>query len=53
MTAHVNRYTQAPVRFVVGLSLLIRAFKDPYFHLEGRRLEALSRLLIDTAAHSA
>ncbi len=44
MTAHVNRYTQAPVRFVVGLSLLIRAFEDPYFHLEGRRLEALSRL---------
>jgi hypothetical protein len=44
MTALVNRYTQAPVRFVVGLSLLIRAFEDPYFHLEGRRLEALSRL---------
>jgi hypothetical protein len=44
MTALVNRYTKAPVRFVVGLSLLIRAFDDPYFHLEGRRLEALSRL---------
>jgi hypothetical protein len=44
MTALVNRHTQAPVRFVVGLSLLIRAFEDPYFHLEGRRLEALSRL---------
>jgi hypothetical protein len=44
MTALVNRYTNAPVRFVVGLSLLIRAFNDPYFHLEGQRLEALSRL---------
>lgn len=44
MTALVNRYTNAPVRFVVGLSLLIRAFHDPYLNLEGRRLEALSRL---------
>jgi hypothetical protein len=44
MTALVNRYTKAPVRFVAGLSLLIRAFDDAYFNLEGRRLEALSRL---------
>jgi hypothetical protein len=44
MTAFVNRYTHAPVRFVAGLSLLIRAFTDPYFNLEGRRLEGLSRL---------
>ena len=44
MTALVNRYTEAPVRFVVGLSLLIRALDDPYFNLEGRRLEGLSRL---------
>ena len=44
MTALVNRYTQAPVRFVVGLSLLIRAFHDPYSNLQGRHLEALSRL---------
>jgi hypothetical protein len=44
MSALVNRNTSAPVRFVVGLSLLIRALEDPYFHLEGRRLEALSRL---------
>lgn len=44
MTAFVNRYTNAPVRFVVGLSLLIRALADPYFQLEGTRLEALSRL---------
>jgi hypothetical protein len=44
MTAFVNRYTKSPLRFVVGLSLLIRAFEDPYGSLEGRRLEALSRL---------
>ncbi len=44
MTSVVNRYTQAPVRFVVGLSLMIRAFEDPYGNLKGRFLEALSRL---------
>jgi hypothetical protein len=44
MTAFVNRYTKAPLRFVVGLSLLIRAFEDRYGSLEGQRLEALSRL---------
>jgi hypothetical protein len=44
MTALVNRYTNAPVRFVAGLSLLVRALNDPYFNLRGRRLEGLSRL---------
>jgi hypothetical protein len=44
MTALVNRHTKAPVRFVVGLSLMIRAFEDVYGNLEGRRLEALARL---------
>lgn len=45
MTALVNRHTKAPLRFIVGLSLLIQAFHDPYFNLEGRLLEALARLL--------
>jgi len=45
MTALVNRYTKAPLRFIAGLSLLARAFDDPYFNLEGRLLEALARLL--------
>ena len=45
MTTFVNRYTKAPLRFIAGLSLLIRAFDDPYFNLEGRVLEALARLL--------
>ena len=44
MKALVNRYTQAPVRFVAGLSLIIRAFGDVYGHLEGGHLEALGRL---------
>ena len=44
MTALVNRHTQAPVRFVAGLSLMIRAFEQIYGNLEGRLLEALARL---------
>jgi hypothetical protein len=44
MTTLVNRYTTAPVRFVVGLSLIIRAFEDRYSSLEGNRLDALARL---------
>jgi hypothetical protein len=45
MKALVNRYTQAPVRFAVGLSLMIQAFEGIYGNLEGRLLEALARLL--------
>ena len=45
MTAFVNRYTTAPVRFVVGLSLIIREFENPPGNLKGNRLEALARLL--------
>jgi len=45
MKALVNRYTQAPVRFAVGLSLMIQAFETIYGNLEGRLLEALARLL--------
>jgi len=44
MTAFVNRYTKEPVRFGVGLSLLIRTFEDRYSKLDGSLLEALSRL---------
>jgi len=44
MTEFVNRYTKEPLRFVVGLSLLIRAWEDRYRKLGGRLLEALSRL---------
>ena len=44
MTALVNRHTQAAVRFVGGLSMVIRAFEDVYGNLEGKLLEALARL---------
>ena len=44
MTTLVNRHTKAPLRFVAGLSLIIRGFEDVYGNLEGRRLEALGRL---------
>ena len=44
MTDFVNRYTKEPVRFVVGLSLMIRAFEDRYSKLDGHFLAALSRL---------
>ena len=44
MTALVNRYTKAPVRFVSGLSLVIRAFENLYGNLEGNSLEDLGRL---------
>jgi hypothetical protein len=44
MTDYVNRYTKEPVRFVVGLSLLIRALEDHYGRPDGSFLEALSHL---------
>jgi len=45
MTALVNRYTEKRVRFVVGLSLLIRTWDYRYTKLDGSFLEAMSRLL--------
>ncbi len=45
MTALVNRYTKEPIRFVLGLSLLVRVWEYRYNSLPGSFLEALSRLL--------
>jgi len=45
MTALVNRYTKEPIRFVIGLSLLVRIWEYRYNTLPGSFLEALSRLL--------
>jgi hypothetical protein len=45
MTALVNRYTKEPIRFVLGLSLLVRIWDYRYNNLPGSFLEALSRLL--------
>jgi hypothetical protein len=46
MTALVNRHTKECVRFVVGLSLLVRIWEYRYVELKGNFLEALSRLLM-------
>jgi len=45
MTDLVNRYTKEHVRFVVGLSVLVRVWEYRYSRLPGSFLEALSRLL--------
>ena len=45
MTTLVNRYTKEPIRFVLGLSLLVRVWEYRYNSLPGSFLEALSRLL--------
>src|SRR5580704_793999 len=44
MTSFVNRYTQAQVRFALGLPALISIFSEAYGHLQGRLLEGVSRL---------
>ena len=44
MTSFVNRYTQAPVAFVVGVSSVIQLFSAQHSNLEGRLLEGLSKL---------
>ena len=45
MTTLVNRYTKERVRFVVGLSLLVRIWEYRNSRLPGSFLEALARLL--------
>jgi hypothetical protein len=45
MSALVNRFTRAPVRFAVGVGTLIRILQDEHYrHLEGRVLEGVARL---------
>lgn len=45
MTTLANRYTKEPIRFVLGLSLLLRVWEYRYTELPGNFLEALARLL--------
>jgi hypothetical protein len=40
----INRYTKEAVRFVVGLSVIIRTFEDRYSKLDGNLLRALAHL---------
>jgi hypothetical protein len=44
MTSFINRYTQAPVRLVAGVSSVIQLFSLWQRSLEGRLLEGLSKL---------
>jgi hypothetical protein len=44
MTDFVNRYTKEYVRFVIGLTLLVRVWEYRYTRLAGSFLEALARL---------
>jgi hypothetical protein len=44
MTSFVNRYTQAPVCFVVGVSSVIHLLAVQHSNLEGRLLDGLSKL---------
>jgi hypothetical protein len=45
MTAFVNRFTDAAVRFAIGVPTLVRVFEQPHYHnLPGRILEGLARL---------
>lgn len=44
MSAIVQRFTSLPIRFVVGISVLLRVFEDDYRHLGGSTLKAVSLL---------
>jgi hypothetical protein len=48
LTSYLRRYTQEPMRFVLGASTLVRLFHDAHYaDLMGGMLEALGRLLAD------
>ena len=44
MSAIIQRFTSLPIRFVVGISVLLRVFEDDYHHLGGSTLKAVSLL---------
>lgn len=44
MSGIVQRFTSLPIRFVVGISVLLRVFGDDYRHLGGSTLQALALL---------
>jgi hypothetical protein len=44
MSSIVQRFTSLPIRFVVGISVLLRVFEDDYDHLGGSTLKAISVL---------
>jgi hypothetical protein len=44
MSAFVNRFTNLPIRFAIGISTIVRLFQDSYHGLIGSKLEGISRL---------
>lgn len=44
MSSIVQRFTSLPIRFVIGISVLLRVFEDDYQHLGGSILKATSVL---------
>jgi hypothetical protein len=44
MSGFVQRFTKLPIRFVVGISVLVRVFDYEYSNLAGNLLEMISRL---------
>jgi len=44
MSALIQRFTSMPIRFVVGISVMLRVFEDDYRHLGGNMLRAISLL---------
>jgi len=48
LTSYLRRYTDQPIRFVIGASTLVRLFHEAHYaDLMGGLLEALARLLAD------
>ncbi len=44
MSCTIQRFTSMPIRFVIGISVLLRVFGDDYRHLNGNTLKAVSLL---------
>jgi len=44
MSELIQRFTSLPIRFVIGISVLLRVFEDDYRHLGGNTLRAVSML---------
>ncbi len=49
MSAFVQRFSNLPIRFVAGISLLVRIFTDTYETNLGSRLEGIARIFTQNA----
>lgn len=47
MSGFVKRFTKLPIRFVIGISVLLRVFQYEYTNLSGNLLEVVYRLFPD------